>query len=68
MLLKDWEIWACAQYVLKQHGARAPLHVAGRIDELATHGDWAGIDTWKAIASRIDQLMDYRSGQPLRSQ
>ena len=68
MLLEDWEVWACAQHVLRQHGARAPLHVAARIGELAIAGDGVGIATWQAIASRIDQLMDYRSGQPLSEQ
>lgn len=68
MLLDDWELWACAQQVLKQHGARAPLHIANRIGELATAGDRAGVEAWKAIAARVDQLMDYRSGQPLSEQ
>ncbi|WP_443019132.1 DUF6961 family protein [Sphingobium sp. EP60837] len=59
---------ACAQQVLKQHGGCAPLHIANRIGELATAGDSAGVDAWKYIASRVDQLMDYRSGQPSRRQ
>ena len=65
MLLEDWEVWACAEHVLRQHGARAPLHVAGRIGELASRGDAAGVETWKAIADRVDQLMHYRWDESL---
>ncbi|MGC4252417.1 MAG: hypothetical protein QM605_13405 [Sphingobium sp.] len=66
--LSDWELWACAQQVIKQHGTKAPAHVARRIGELATEGDMEGVKAWKAIAARIDQLMDYRAGRPLSRQ
>jgi hypothetical protein len=66
--LDNWELWACAQQVIKQHGANAPLHVATRIAELATDQDAEGVKTWQAIAERVDQLMDHRSGKPLSRQ
>tara|TARA_B100000378_G_scaffold174584_1_gene140837 strand:+ start:2263 stop:2469 length:207 start_codon:yes stop_codon:yes gene_type:complete len=68
MSLDDWELWACAQQVIKQHQAKAPQHVASRIGELATAGDLDGVQVWQAIAERVDQLMDYRSGRPLSKQ
>jgi hypothetical protein len=68
MPLDDWELWACAQQVIKQHGAKAPLHVATRIGELATAGDMDGVEAWRAIAGKVDQLMDYRSGRSLSKQ
>lgn len=68
MVLTDWELWACAQQVFKQRGERAPAVVAARIGALAEEGDGEGVDTWKAIAARIDQLMDYRNGRPLSRQ
>ena len=68
MLLGDWELWACAQQVMKQHGVRAPLHAATRIGELAVRNDIAGVETWREIAARIDQLVDYRDGHPLTRQ
>ncbi|MES2157460.1 MAG: hypothetical protein V4512_06620 [Pseudomonadota bacterium] len=61
----DLELWACAQKLIKQHQAKAPLQVAIRIAELATDGDADGVRTWQAIAARVDQLMDYRAGRPL---
>lgn len=65
MALTDWELWACAQQVIKQHGAKAPAQIATRIGELAAAGDHDGVEAWKAIAVRVDQLMDYRTGRPL---
>lgn len=38
------------------HGARAPLHVAERIGALALAGDMAGVERWREIAERLDQL------------
>ena len=68
MAISEWELWACAQQVIKQHGAKAPVHVATRIGELTAAGDLEGTQTWRAIAGRVDQLMDYRSGRPLSRQ
>jgi hypothetical protein len=54
--LPDWELWACAHTVVRQHGEKALLHVAERIGALALAGDEKGVATWKAIAQRIDRL------------
>lgn len=43
--------------VLKQHGEQAPLFVVRRIGALAIEGDQAGVDTWKTIAAKMEQLM-----------
>jgi hypothetical protein len=56
LVLADWELWAAANMVLKQHGERAPVFVAERIGALALEGDMAGVETWKAIARRIVDL------------
>ena len=66
--MTDWEIWACAQQVIKQHGAKAPVQVAAMIGEMAAAGDFDGVQTWQAIAAKVDQLMDYRTGRPLSRQ
>lgn len=68
MPIEEWEIWACAQQVIKQHGANAPAHVAARIGQLALEHDAAGIEAWKLIAQKVDQLVDHRTGQPLSRQ
>jgi hypothetical protein len=54
------ELWACALLIERQHGEVAPLWIATRIGELALAGDMAGVERWKAIASKLDQC---RSGR-----
>lgn len=60
MGLTDWELWACAQQVIKQHRAKAPVHVTAMIEQMASAGDHEGVQAWRAIAERVDQLMDWR--------
>ena len=48
--------WACALNVLKEHGDRAAVFVCERIGALASAGDMAGVEIWKDIALRLDQL------------
>jgi hypothetical protein len=55
-VLTDWELWACASTIMRNHGERAPVFVAERIGALALAGDADGLATWRAIASRMDQL------------
>lgn len=50
------EIWACAVHVARTHGDAAPKFIAERIGALSLAGDNAGVQTWKAIAARFDQL------------
>lgn len=56
MSLSPWELWACANTVLKTHGDKAPLHIAEQIGALVLKGDNKGIRTWQEIAKRIEQL------------
>ena len=62
-MITEWELWACAQQVLTQHGDRAVEHVAERVAYLAIAGDMDGVATWRRIAERIDQLADQGAGQ-----
>jgi hypothetical protein len=56
-MLSDWELWACANQVLKIHGDKSHLYIAEQIGALAVTGDHDGIDTWKAIAQRLAGLL-----------
>lgn len=56
----EWEIWAVAHQVLKQHGAGANMFVCERIGALALAADLDGVSFWKQVASRIMAL----SNQP----
>lgn len=55
-LTPEQHVWACAIEVERQHGDRAPVFVAERIGALALAGDAAGVEMWKAIAARLDQM------------
>ncbi|WP_176593013.1 hypothetical protein [Sphingobium sp. EM0848] len=46
-----------AVMMLRRHGDQAPTKVAERIGELAVEGDWEGLAFWKAIASKMDQIL-----------
>lgn len=65
-MLSDWELWACANHVLRTHGDKAPLHVAEQIGALTLANDQAGIRAWQAIAERIVQLTANRDGARLQ--
>lgn len=65
-MLSEWELWACANQVLKTQGDKAAVYVAERIGALALAGDAQGIKTWQAIARRIAELSD--QGEPATRQ
>ena len=55
--MTDKEIWAIASHVLKQHGdGGGRVFITERIGELALKSDAAGINAWKLIAARFDEL------------
>ena len=41
-MLSEWELWACANRVLRSHGENASLHAAEQIEALAQAGDADG--------------------------
>ncbi|OYZ12594.1 MAG: hypothetical protein B7Y36_03600 [Novosphingobium sp. 28-62-57] len=57
-MLSDWELWACANQVIKAQGDKAAHYVAEQIGALALAGDAEGIKIWQAIAHRITELSD----------
>jgi hypothetical protein len=52
----EQERWAEALAVDRQYGDQAHVHIAERIGALAVEGDMAGVQRWKQIAARLDQL------------
>jgi hypothetical protein len=56
-LTPDQERWAEAAEVLRLHGDKAPLFVAERVGALALAGEVPGVDRWRKIAARMDQLI-----------
>ena len=54
--MTDWEIWACAAEMRKQHGNDAPVHAAMRVDAMREAKDRAGHWLWCRILTRITSL------------
>jgi hypothetical protein len=52
----EQERWAEALAIDRQLGEQAHVHIAERIGSLAVQGDMAGVERWKQIAARLDQL------------
>jgi len=52
----ELELWAIALKVESDHGAQAPVFIAGRMGAAAVAGDEDGIARWKAVAAKYDQL------------
>lgn len=63
-VLSDWELWACANEHIRQHGFHAPIHAAMRADELLEHGNLDGARTWRLIVHRINQLIAQPKARP----
>jgi hypothetical protein len=61
-LLSEWELWACAQHYVTEHGEDAGVMAAFRCDELLEAGDHAGARNYQAIIERITELLDGRLG------
>ena len=56
-LLSEWELWACAQYYVSQHGEDAGVIAAMRCDELFDACDYDGARNYQAIIERINRLL-----------
>lgn len=50
----------------RSHGADAPRWIAERIGALALHGDGAGVEWFRQIAIRLDQLLAAATPAPAR--
>lgn len=56
-MIAEWELLACAQAVVRQHGDGAKQHAAERIASLRADHDDTGAAVWTAIRARIDELV-----------
>ena len=55
-ILSDWELWACANECIRQHGSHAAVHAALRADELDAEGEVEGAQNWRLIVDRVQRL------------
>ncbi len=57
VVLTEWELWACADEAIRQHGLDAPIFAAMRADKLLEEGEMDGAANWRLIVTRINQLL-----------
>jgi hypothetical protein len=63
-LTSDQERWAEALAIERQHGDQAPVFIAERIGALVLVGDAAGVERFRQIAARLDELRNPRQFLP----
>ena len=56
-MLTEWELWACANHYISEHGEDAPVIAAMRCDELREACDYEGARNYQAIIERINRLL-----------
>ncbi len=57
LILSEWELWACADEAIRQHGLDAPIFAAMRADQLLAKGEIDGAANWRLIVTRFNQLL-----------
>lgn len=55
-MTRDVELWGCALTMEREHGPRAFLHAAMRIDELDAKGECEAAGVWRAVLERLEGL------------
>jgi hypothetical protein len=63
-ILSEWELWACANELIRRHAFDAPIFAAMRADELEAEGELDGAKNFRLIVARTNQLLADASGQP----
>jgi hypothetical protein len=56
-MVTEWELWACANQLVGQHGRRAQLKIAERLLELEVAGDVEGHCTCIPTSERVTKLL-----------
>ena len=55
-MISEKEIYALALLVERKHGEDGTRYIAERVGKFASEGQQGGVDLWKAVASRFDEL------------
>ena len=61
-MLSEWELWACANHFVNEHGEDAAIFAAFRADELAEAGDERGAANFRVIVRRVNELLSKPTG------
>ena len=58
LVTRDQELWGVALWVEKRHGRDGAQFIREQVRRLAENGDEAGIEMWRVVADRYDQLRE----------
>ena len=58
MPLSEWELWACANEMIRRHGNDADIHAAMKADQLFEESDDTGAGVWRLIVHRVNGLLE----------
>ena len=61
-LTRDQELWGMAVWVEKTHGRRGPEFIAEQMGRFALAGEKGGMELWKDVAQRYEQLLVDQGG------
>jgi hypothetical protein len=64
-LIPEIDIWRVAALMLKRYCNNAEAESAKRVDQLAEHGDDAGVAVWMRIIDAIGQIENTTPPGPL---
>jgi hypothetical protein len=59
---REQELWAMALWVEKTRGEAGWLHIAQEQDRLLTAGDFDGVELWRSVGERFEQLRNPSGG------
>ena len=61
-MTRDQELWGMALHVERHHGADGPRFISEQVVRNALVGEPGGVDLWKAVARRFEQLAQDMDG------
>ena len=65
-MIPDIDVWRGANFMVKRHGADAPVAAAQRADALLAAGDTEGHFVWERILTAIGELQRTTPSEPER--
>jgi hypothetical protein len=64
MLTSESEVLRLAREMIKQHGMRAGVRAAERLNDRIDEGDWRGRDVWARVVHAVHELQRAEAGMP----
>ena len=63
-MTRDYELWACALRIERDHGEGAWLHAAMKVDRFNTRGMKEAAGVWREVLKRLEALDGHQGSAP----